>query len=43
MKDYIGSIYFYPITHVIFPGGSVVPGSHRSNIWSTDGECKTEG
>jgi len=28
LKDYIiGRMYFYPTTHMIFPGGSVMPGS----------------
>jgi len=27
LKDNVGSIYFYP--HMIFPGGSVTPESHR--------------
>jgi len=27
---------------MIFPGGSVMPGSRRPNIWSTDSECKTK-
>jgi len=42
LKDYIGSIYFYPMTHMIFPGGSVTPGSHRPNVWSIDSECKVK-
>jgi len=33
---------FYPTTHNIFPGGSVTPGSRRTNVWSIDGECKTK-
>jgi len=32
LKDYIGRMYFYPTTHMIFPGGSVIPGSHRPNV-----------
>jgi len=42
LKDHIGRIYFYPTTHTIFPGGSVMPGSHSPNIWSIDSECKTK-
>jgi len=22
------------MTHMIFPGGSITPGSHRPNVWS---------
>jgi len=32
LKDYIGSIYLYPDTHVIFPGGSVTSGSNTPNV-----------
>jgi len=35
-ESYIGRIYFYPTTHMIFPGGSLAPGSHRPNVWSID-------
>jgi len=27
---------------MIFPGGSVTPGSRRPNVWSVDSECKTK-
>ena len=27
---------------MIFPGGSVTPGSRRPNIWSVDSACKTK-
>jgi len=30
LKDYIGRICFHPTTHMIFPGGSIMPVS--SNI-----------
>jgi len=42
LKDYIGIIYFYPTTHAIFPGGSVMPGSRRRNVWSIDSDCKNK-
>jgi len=43
LKDYIGRMYFYPITHIIFPGRSVsTPGSRWLNVWSIDSECKTK-
>jgi len=35
-------MYVYPTTHIIFPGGSVTPGSRWPNIWSIDSECKTK-
>jgi len=42
LKDYIGRIYSYPTPqHIIFPSGSVTPGSRWPNVWSTDSECKT--
>jgi len=37
LKDYIGGICFHPTTHIIFPGGSVTPGTagnRRPNVWS---------
>jgi len=33
---------YYPTTHMLFPGGSVAPGSRRPNVWSIDSECKTK-
>jgi len=27
---------------MIFPGDSVMPGSHRPNVWSIDSECKAK-
>jgi len=42
LKDYSGSIYFYRMTHVIFSGGSVTPGSHRPDAWSIDSEDRTK-
>jgi len=42
LKDYIGRIYFYRTTHMVFPGGSVTPGSRRPSVWSIDIECKTK-
>jgi len=42
LKCYIGRISFYHTTHMIFPGGSVSPGSGRPDDWSIDSECKTK-
>jgi len=39
LKDYNDSIYFYPMTYIIFACGSVTP-SHRPIVWSIDCECK---
>jgi len=36
LTGYIGRLYFYPTTHMIFPVGSVTPGSRKPNVWSTD-------
>jgi len=42
LKDNIGSVYSYPMTHMVFPSGSVTPGSHRPDVWSIDSQCKTK-
>jgi len=35
----ISSIYIiYSMTHIIFPGVSATPGSHRPNVWSIEKE-----
>jgi len=34
--------YIFIPQHIIFPGGSVMPGSRWSNVWSIDNECKTK-
>jgi len=41
IKDYNGRMYFFP-RHMVFPGGSVMPGSRRPNVWSIDSKCKTK-
>jgi len=40
-KDYIAEYIFIP-QHIMFPSGSVTPGSRWPNVWSTDSECKTK-
>ena len=42
LKQYIGRMYFYSTTHMIFAGGSVTLGSRRGNIWSIGSKCKTK-
>ena len=42
LKDYIGRIYFYPTTHMMFPGGSVTPVRRRPYVWPIDSEFKTK-
>jgi len=36
--------YIFIPQHIIFPGGSVTPGSRWSNVWPIDSiiECKTK-
>jgi len=35
-KTTLAEYNFYPTPHMIFPCGSVMPGSRRPNIWSVD-------
>jgi len=42
LKDYIGNMCLYSMTHAIFLGGSVLPGSHRPIVCCIDSECKTK-
>jgi len=30
------------MTHMVFPSGSVTPGSRRPDVWSIDSQCKTK-
>jgi len=30
------------MTHMVFPGGSVTPGSHGPDVWSIDSQYKTK-
>jgi len=34
--------YIFIPQHIIFPGGSVTPGSYWPNVWSIDSECTTK-